>query len=216
MIQALIFDMDGLMIDSERLYFQAEREIAEFYGKPLDEAVLWKMMGRNPREGIGIFVRELELPASVDDVLARRNLRMRELLRSDLVPMPGLDHIISSFRDRLRLAVCTGAQREFMDIVLDGLGCHGAFDVLQASDDIARGKPNPEIYLETIRKLACRPEECVVLEDSENGVRAGRNAGCAVIAVPSEYTKSHDFSSADTIVRDLFEAAERVAGWMTP
>lgn len=210
MIQALIFDMDGLMIDSERLYFRAEREIAARYEKPLDEAVLWRMMGRNPKEGITIFVRELGLPASVDDVLALRNDLMRELLQTDLVPLPGLDRIIADYRGRLKLAVCTGAQREFLDIVLDGLGIRDVFSVLQASDEITRGKPDPEIYKETIRKLGLKSEDCVVLEDSENGVLAGSRAGCTVIAVPSEYTRTHDFSPADMVVRDLNEAAERI------
>jgi len=212
MIRALIFDMDGLMIDSERLYFQAEREIAAHYRRSLKEEVLWKMMGRNPREGIGIFVRELEIPAPVDDVLKMRTDRMRELLGTDLVPMPGLEAIIAAFRGRLHLAIATGAQQEFLDIVVDALNIREDFSLLQASDEIREGKPNPEIYLTACSKLGLNPEEGVVLEDSGNGVLAGHRAGCHVIAVPNQYTKTHDFSPADFTASDLNRAASYIQG----
>jgi HAD superfamily hydrolase (TIGR01509 family) len=141
---------------------------------------------------------------------------MRELLRSDLVPMPGLERIVADFRGRLDLAVCTGAQREFLDIVIDGLGLRRDFKVLQSSDGIEKGKPDPGIYLETCRKLGRAPSDCVVLEDSENGVLAGRRAGCLVIAVPSEYTAGHDVSPAHVIVNDLNEAADFISARLRP
>lgn len=207
--KALIFDMDGLMIDSERLYFEVERALARRYGKEVRDETLWRMMGRTPLEGLTIYVRELDLPLSPAEAVVIRNDLMREKMKNDLLPMPGLFHILDSFRGGRKMAVSTGAPREFMDIALDKLGIRERFDVLLASDGIARGKPDPEIFLKTCEKLGVPPDRTVVLEDSENGVIAGKRAGCAVVAVPNDYTRGQDFSRADFIAADLFEA-ERI------
>jgi HAD superfamily hydrolase (TIGR01509 family) len=124
--------------------------------------------------------------------------------------MPGLYEILNAFHRRLKLAVATGAQREFLDIALDTLGIRKYFDVLQTADGLERGKPDPEIYLLACRRLGLAPEKCVVLEDAANGVRAGKAAGCPVIAVPSDYTRRQDFSEADWIEPDLFAAVRRI------
>lgn len=206
MIKALILDMDGLLIDSERLYFQTEREMARKFNRTVEDKTLWKMMGRNPIESMEIFVREVGLSLSPEEALGRRNLIMRNKLKTDLKPMPGLHHILDAFSGRLKMAVCTGAQKEFLDIVVDQLGIRNRFDVLQSSEEIRRGKPHPEIYLKTCRKLKLSPEDCAVLEDSSNGALAGKRAGCYVIVVPSEYTRGQDFHFADFVAEDLVQA----------
>lgn len=210
MIKALIFDMDGLMIDSERLYFQAEREIAKKYGKNVNDEILWKMMGRNPVESMTFFVEELRLSLSPIDALNMRNRIMREKLKIDLKPMPGLIHILDTFYGSLKLAVCTGTQKELLDIVMDGLDIRDKFAVMQTSDRIKRGKPDPEIYLASCKKLGFNPKNCVVLEDSSNGALAGKRAGCYVIAIPSEYTLGQDFSFVDFVADDLFHAEKHI------
>ena len=202
--------MDGLMIDSERLYFQAEENMANKFGVKLREETLWKMMGTKPIEGLAVFVKDLELPINAQEALDMRNKIMRKKLQTELEALPGLFHILDTFFNRLKLAVCTGAQEEFLDIVVDLLNIREKFDVLQSSDGIERGKPEPEIYLKTCEKLAVSPQECIVLEDSANGVIAGKKAGCWVIAIPSEYTQSQDFTSADFIASDLFHAEQHI------
>ncbi len=214
MIKALIFDMDGLMIDSERLYFQAEEDMAKKFGVQLKEETLWKMMGTKPIEGLAIFVKDLQLPISAQEALDMRNKVMRKKLKTELEAMPGLFHILDTFFNRLKLAVCTGAQEEFLDIAVDLLKIRDKFDVLQSSEGIAKGKPEPEIYLKTCEKLGVIPQDCIVLEDSANGVTAGKKAGCTVIAIPSEYTQSQDFTSADFIASDLREAEHHIQSFV--
>jgi len=209
-MKALIFDMDGLMIDSERLYIQSEREIAGQFNTQLKEETIRKMMGRKPTESIRIFIHELKIPADELEILAIRDEMMRQKLNDDLLPMNGLHEIIIRFRKRLKMAVCTGATREFLEIVLNKLNLRDAFDVCQTSDDVGKGKPDPEIYLKTCRRLQMNPKHCAVLEDSENGVVAGKNAGCYVIAVPSEYTKNQSFVLADFIATDLHTAGHHI------
>ncbi len=209
-MKAIIFDMDDLMIESERLYQQAQQEIARKFDKKMTEDMRHKLMGRKPIESIRIFVKELDIPLGAEEILQMRNEIMREKLKNDLTPMPGLDHIIHSFYGILKLAVATGAQKEFLDLVVDKLGLREKFDVLQDSDELLRGKPHPEIYLKTCEKLALHPGCCIVLEDSTNGARAAKNAGCYVLAVPTKYTNKQDFSFADATVNDLFAAAEHI------
>ncbi len=209
-MKAIIFDMDGLMVDSERLYQQAQEEITRHFNKPIPEKTRLKMMGRKPLESMKIFVDALDIPTDAVKLLEMRNDIMREKYKNDLVSLPGLDHIIDAFYGKLKLAISTGAQEEFLDIVVDQLDIRNKFDVLQASDEIEQGKPHPEIYLKTCKKLGLKPGECVVLEDSLNGVVAGKRAGCYVIAVPSEYTNQENFDRADFVAADLFSAASHI------
>lgn len=209
-MKALIFDMDGLMIDSERLYFEAQREIGSRFKRQVKDEILWKLMGRKPLESLKIFVNELNLPLNPEQAKDMRDEIMREKMRNDLKPMPGLYHILNSLHGKLLFAVSTGAEQEFLDIALDKLGIRDKFRVLQASNDINNGKPDPEIFLVTCAKLGVAPDESIILEDSENGVKAGKNAGSYVIAVPNDYTRTHDFSEADFIAGDLFKAAQHI------
>jgi HAD superfamily hydrolase (TIGR01509 family) len=214
-IKAIVFDMDGLMIDSERLYFQTQHDIASRYGKKVTDQLLWRMMGRKPIESVKIFIRDLNIRESAEAVLELRNEMMRKKLKTELAVMPGLNEIIRFFSSKINLGIATGASKEFLDIVVDKLGIRNHFLVLQASDEIINGKPDPEIYLTACQKLGVFPPDCVVLEDSENGVWAGKNAGCYVIAVPSEYTRAQDFSPADIIVNNLIEAKEHIDDLIT-
>jgi haloacid dehalogenase superfamily, subfamily IA, variant 3 with third motif having DD or ED len=208
--QALIFDMDGLMIDSERLYFAAEREMAAHFGREIRDEQLWPLMGRKPIESLRLLRGILGIETSPEELLEWRNRLMLEKMGRDLGAMPGLYEILNAFHGRLKLAVATGAQREFLDIALDTLRLRKYFAVLQTADGLDRGKPDPEIYRIACGRLGLAPGKCVVLEDARNGVLAGKAAGCRVIAVPNDYTRGQDFSEADWVEPDLFAAARRI------
>ncbi|MBN2399078.1 MAG: HAD family phosphatase [Candidatus Aminicenantes bacterium] len=212
---ALIFDMDGLMIDSERLYFAAEREMAAAHGKELRDEELWPLMGRKPIESLRLLRGILGIETSPEELLEWRNRLMLEKMGRDLGAMPGLFEILQTFHGRLKLAVGTGAQREFLDLALDTLGIRPYFAVLQTADAIERGKPDPEIYILACRRLKLSPWECIVLEDARNGVLAGKAAGCPVIAVPNDYTRDQDFGEADWIEPDLFAAVKRIESMLS-
>lgn len=214
-MKALIFDMDGLMIDSERLYFEAERELAKKYNKTVNDETLWKMMGRKPLEALKIFIDDLKLPITTDELLEIRDKIMLIKYKNELLPMKGLFEIIKKFHKKMKLAVATGAQKKFLDIVINKLNLKNFFNVLMSSDTIINGKPDPEIYLKTIKKLKLLPGECIVLEDSENGALAGKKAGCYTIAVASEYTKYQNFDFADYKAEDLIDAMNHINNLIT-
>jgi HAD superfamily hydrolase (TIGR01509 family) len=211
MFKALIFDMDGLMIDSERLYWQVEKDLARSYRKEVKKETLWQMMGRRPIDGLRIFVREVGLPITPEEALALRDVRMRKKYSEESEAMPGLFHILDAFYGKLKMAVCTGAQEEFLAIVVDRLKIRDRFDVLQGSDGFDKGKPDPEIYSATCARLGLEPAQCIVLEDSSNGALAGVRAGCYTIGVPSEYSRGQDFSFADFVAADLFAAEKHIS-----
>lgn len=209
--QAIIFDMDGLMVDTERLYWDALAEVAAGYNvKVIPEQTRIKMMGRMPIESMRVFGEELMISAPAEDLLAKRELLMEAKLKSGVEPMKGLFEIIARFHGRLQLAVATSSARHFLEIVVDTLAIRNKFAVLQSSDGISHGKPDPEIFLTAIAKLGAKPEDCIILEDSVNGVLAGVNAGSYVIAVPSEYSLNQDFGRANFIAGDLTEAQAHI------
>ena len=209
-MKAIIFDMDGLMVDTEGLYFDTERIIAKKFSKEVKDETLWKMMGRKPVEAIEIFAKDLEINISVEELLKMRDDLFVEKLKKELVPMPGLFDILDEFKDKIKLAIATGSPDKFLQTVLDKLNLKSYFEVLQTSDEIINGKPNPEIYLRTMDKLQVLPSETVVLEDSSNGALAGVKAGCYTIAIPNEYTYKQDFSFVNYVAKNLFDGKEHI------
>lgn len=213
--QAIIFDMDGLMVDTEKLYWESLYQVAANYNvKEIPEETRIKIMGRIPIESMRVFGEDLNIPVPAEDLLVQRELLMEAKLKAGVEPMKGLFEIITRFTGRLQLAVATSSARRFLDIVVDDLGIRHQFAVLQASDGITRGKPDPEIFLTVAARLQVKPENCIVLEDSVNGVLAGANAGCYVIAVPSEYSRNQDFSRANFVAGDLIEARDYILTFM--
>ncbi len=198
------------MIDSERLYFDVERALARNYGKEVSDETLMKMMGRSPLEAMSIYAMDLGFDISSEELLRLRNDMFVDRLRNEVSAMKGLYEMLNRFEGKLKMAIATGSPEEFLRIVMDKLKIEKYFDVLQPSDEIKEGKPNPEIYLKAAEKLKVLPSECIVLEDSCNGALAGKRAGCYTIAVPSEYTCKQDFSFVDYIARDLYDAAEHI------
>ena len=209
-MKAIIFDMDGLMVDTEGLYFDTERIIAKKFNKEVEDETLWKMMGRKPIEAMEIFAEDLNIDIPPKELLKMRDELFVEKLKKELVPMPGLFDILEEFKDKMKLAIATGSPHKFLQIVLDRLDIKNNFEVLQPSDEIINGKPNPEIYLKTMEKLQALPSETVVLEDSSNGALAGVRAGCYTIAIPNQYTYKQDFSFVNYVAESLFDAKEHI------
>ncbi len=204
MFKAIIFDLDGLLIDSESIYRKISYRMADDFGKTLHDGIWAKQMGRSPLESLTIFREELGIAShTAQELVDMRNVMLDEAFRNSLELLPGAMEILDAFRGRLRLAIATGSPRKLMELAMARFGIGEYFEFMLPSDGITRGKPDPQIYLETVSALGLRPEECFVLEDSSNGVVSGHRAGCRVIAVPSIYTRNQDFTLADYVVADL-------------
>jgi len=209
-MKAIIFDMDGLMVDTETIYHETDRKVVESLGKSVTEETLGKMMGRKPIEAYRILCDELGIKEPIEQLLKIRYDLVEKALLSEVKPMPGLFNILDEFKGKMKMAIATGSPHKFLEIILDKLNIREYFDVTQPSDGIVNGKPDPEIYLKVIEKLKLSPESCIVIEDSSNGARAGKKAGCYTIAVPSEFTYKQDFSFVDYVAIDLNDARDHI------
>jgi HAD superfamily hydrolase (TIGR01509 family) len=212
MFRALIFDMDGLMVDTEPLYWEVARQLARNCGKEVSDETLRKMMGRSRMESMRIFADACGIDSRTpEDLLVEREKLMLQRYGRGVEPMPGLREILHQFRGRLRFAVATSSPKKFTDVLLPAMGVANEFEVVQTGDEIEQGKPHPEIYLKCMTRLGVAGNECIVLEDSKAGATSGKRAGATVIAVPSHLTAVEDFSEvADVRVSNLFAAATAI------
>jgi HAD superfamily hydrolase (TIGR01509 family) len=217
MFRALIFDMDGLMVDTEPLYWEVARQLARNCGTEVSDEALRKMMGRSRMESMRIFADACGIDSRTpEDLLVERETLMLERYGRGVEPMPGLREIIAQFRGRLRFAVATSSPRKFTDVLLPAMGIADEFEVVETGDEIEHGKPHPEIYLKCMSQMGVAGNECIVLEDSKAGATSGKRARATVIAVPSHLTAIEDFSDvADERVTNLFQAAEVIEELLT-
>ena len=204
MITSVIFDLDGLLADTERLHRQAYREVLAPLGIVLDDAKYvehWIRLGR----GIADLLREMG--SAVDPAIVRRGkaARYRELVRSSVRPMPGVPAVFLRLRGRKRMALASSSYPDAVACVIDTLGIRAYFESISAHDDVAKVKPAPDLFLHAAASLRVKPAACVVLEDAEKGILAAVRAGMKCIAVPNEYTRHNDFSGASRVVESLDE-----------
>ncbi len=213
-VKAAIFDMDGLLADTEPLYFQAESELARRYGKEFTMEVMEKMMGHKAIRSIQIMIETLQIKGTAEEVLALRDTLYRDLLLRGVKAMDGVFEVLDWLEShRYRKAVGTSSNTEFKDIVFNHLGLHHRFEVVITAEKVSVGKPSPEIYQLVLHRLGLYPWECIVLEDSAAGLKAAKGAGCFCIIVPNQFTQHQDFSGADLVapylfhkgIRDLFQ-----------
>ena len=186
-MQAVLWDMDGLLVDTEPLWTVAEVELAASFGGTWDEDIKAAVVGTRLDVAVPTVLRWFGVPDTPEQVAstsARLLARMVELFATSLSPMPGALRLLAALHDEgVPQALVSSSYRVLVDAVLDG-GV-GPFAVTVAGDEVVDGKPHPEPYLTAAAALGVDPARCVVLEDSPSGVASGEAAGCGVVAVPS-------------------------------
>ncbi len=208
---AILLDLDGLLIDSEKIYHKVGYWMTEQLGKVLTKEIIAKQMGRRPYESLDIYRKELGITShTTQELVDWRDELMMEAYEKEIELMPGARELIDQAYGTYKLAIATGSTKILVDIVVKKLNLAPKMQHIQASDGLKNGKPHPDIFLECAKQINEDPKTCIVLEDSSNGCMAGQRAGCYVIAVPTEFTNHQDFSSADTIVDDLFQAYDHI------
>jgi len=203
-IKAVAFDCDGLMFNTEESFNVAGRELLRRRGYELTPAVLRVMMGRRAEEAFGQLVEHLGLPDSPDELRAEYQMLFLETLEGRLATMPGLLELLALIERRgLPKAVCTSSERRYLERLLARFELTARFATTLTAEDVAHGKPHPEIYLAAAGRLGVRPENLLVLEDSENGTNAAAAAGAVAVSVPHRHSDYQDFSTAFLIADTL-------------
>jgi len=201
-IRGVVFDLDGVLADTERLQWTAYRTVLRDFGVDVDLEEYrreWIRTGRGPEYAC----RRYGLPIGPDELRARKAPAYRALLGTGLAPMPGAADALRRLRDGYRLALATNTGRDETTLVLERLGLAGLLHAAVVREDYAAPKPAPDAYLAAGRALGLPPAECVVVEDTERGARAGLAAGMRVIAAPSELTFDNDFTGCSHRLRSL-------------
>lgn len=187
MIRAVLFDMDGTVFDSEKIYYASLAEVVKGSVMEKDLAeVLLDISGRN-RADIYAYLHARygeEFPA--EELFAKRDEKMMKRIEEEGVPFkPGFPEVFETLKKQgLLVALVTSTHRERVNKYLKMSGIENAFDYIKTGESVAHSKPAPDIFLLTAEALGCTPEECVVVEDSRNGVLAGVSAGMKVVLIP--------------------------------
>jgi HAD superfamily hydrolase (TIGR01509 family) len=213
-IAGVALDLDGLLYDTEPLYFRVGTEVLARRQKTFDMALQKKMMGRPGLEAIAQMVRHHDLPDDPQTLLEESEAIYAGLLRSELQPMPGLETLVAVLEAAaFPFGVATSSRRHFAEQILrrDALLDRLAF--LLTGDDVQRGKPHPEMYRKAADRLEITASSMLVLEDSENGCAAAVAAGAIAVAVTGEHVGGHTFPGAALQVRRLDDP--RLLAWLS-
>ncbi len=205
-IRAVVFDLDGLMFNTEQVFCLAGHELLSRRGKEWTPRIQGMMMGRRAEEAFRLLVDELDLSETIDELRAESRDIFYKLLTVHLQPMPGLLELLSAIEAKnLPKGVATSSSRHYLEELLGKFQLSSRFHVTLTAEDVTRGKPEPEIYLKAAGRLNVSPGEMLVFEDSEVGTRAAVAAGAVVVSVPHEHSSTHDFTGAAYIAQGLHD-----------
>jgi len=196
---AVIFDMDGVLIDSQPLHYEIDIKVLKKCGY---EAVLSTVV---PYTGLGNpdrwpkYKEDLGLSQEPDELIEMAEETMRELFgNADLKPIDGIPTLLDGIKAMgIKLGVASSSSHELIELVLGKIGLNGRFDFIVSGEDVAEGKPAPDIYLKAAEKAGVPANMCIAIEDAPAGILAAKNAGCTCIAYENPSTLGQDFTNAD-------------------
>lgn len=206
-IKAIIYDVDGTLVNSEPLHVKAWDETLQLYGHALTDlshTFQSTMAGKKPIIIAEGMIEELTIDVEPADFLAQKSKRFLELAQQELQPMPGAVESVHRFKDAgYTLGIGTSLDRDYLNLILRRLDVTDIFDVIVTGDQITKGKPDPETYLTVAEQLGVEVEQCVVLEDAATGMASAKAAGMICIAIENKDAVTQDLSVADRVVDSL-------------
>lgn len=209
MIKTVIFDNDDLLVDSHPLVAQTLNELLKKYGHSFDELpqeVKSSFIGKKIVEVVKFLIEYLHIDVEFEKLNNERAEIFFKLVEEKLEVMPGTMELIQLLKkNNYRIALASSGTKRYINMVLAKFNLQNTFEVVVTGDDVTLGKPNPQIFLIATQRLKEKPEDCLVLEDAENGVEAALAAGCKCIAVRNAHTPPQELSKADLVVNSLSE-----------
>jgi HAD superfamily hydrolase (TIGR01509 family) len=187
MIAAVIFDLDGVLVDSEQVWDAARRDVVAGHGGTWRDSATRDMLGMSSKEWPRYLVEQLGVeltPAEVNDAVVQRLLARYDI---ELPLLPGAREAVFRLAEAFPLGLASSSNREVIDLVLEEMGVREEFMAVVSSEEVARGKPAPDVYREAARRMSIAPSRCAAIEDSENGMRSAHAAGMRVVAIPNPH-----------------------------
>ncbi|TMB83805.1 MAG: HAD family phosphatase [Chloroflexi bacterium] len=202
--RAVVFDMDGLLLDTENLWHEAETELFRQHGQTFTFDDKLAVMGTSFEHTAGYFADRLGRPAGEGQALVDRVYEIMDgMLRLQVQGRPGAIELVERLRGRVPMALASNSSRQLVSTALATAGLTDAFDAIITADDVVAAKPAPDVYLLACERLGVAPEDSLALEDSPSGIAAAKAAGLACIAVP-QFAET-DVSAADRVIDSLEE-----------
>jgi beta-phosphoglucomutase-like phosphatase (HAD superfamily) len=202
---AVVFDLDGVIVDSEQVWDEVREDYARETGGTYGPNAARDMMGMSAPEWSRYMAESLGVPGTPDEI---SNAIVQRMLRryGDAPPLiPGAVGAVRAVGERFPLGLASSSNPELIEVVLRVTGLDQVIHAAVSSQEVARGKPAPDVYLEAARRLDVAPEDCVAVEDSHNGIRSAKAAGMRVIAVPNPHYPPDDeaLALADVVVASV-------------
>ncbi|MEZ6130233.1 MAG: HAD family phosphatase [Planctomycetaceae bacterium] len=203
-IKAVVFDLDGLMLNTEDIFDLAGRQLLNRRGMQMTEQIHRSMLGRRPDEAFQAMKDLTGITDRIEDLKSETRELFAEIAAHHLAMMPGLLELLDLIEERnLPKAVATSSPRDYLLDMLTRFDLLHRFPLTLTAEDVTHGKPHPEIYLSAATQLSVDPANVLVLEDSETGTRAAASAGAFTVSVPNQHTHRGDFSMTSLLARSL-------------
>lgn len=205
-MQAIGYDVDGTMVDSEPLHVLAWQETLQDFDRTFSDLPVEfqnSMAGRKPAAIASFMVENLSLPTTPEEFLLKKQVNFMEKVKTDLRPMPGVVESVKRLGQKYKLGIGTSLDRAYVDVVLKILKIVDDFSVIVTGDEIHNGKTHPETYLTLAAKMGVDPSDLVILEDAQSGIESAKSAGCICVAIENLEALPQDTSKADITVHSL-------------
>ena len=206
-IEAVVFDLDGVLVQSEELWDEARRDLAKEHDVDWPDDATAAMMGMSSKEWSRYVHEEVGVPLEPDEINRRVLEKLIERYRTDLPWIDGAQEAVRRIGADFPLGLATSSNREIIDIVVDVGGFEDLLKVTVSSEEVERGKPAPDVYLEATKRMGADPERTAAVEDSTNGLLAARAAGLRVIAIPNDAhpPAQKGLDAADVVLEEIAE-----------
>lgn len=202
-IKAVIFDMDGVIVDSESLSVASEKAVLNKHGIVIDESDWGTFKGKTTSAIFSYVIKKYHVEnVTVEQMINEKFFQYMEMFDKEISIFPQFQELINYLRPKYKIALTTSSVKEMKDRILEKFDLEKYFDVIVTGDMVSNGKPHPEPYLLTLNKLGLQGSECVVVEDSDNGITSAKEAGIKTIAVTHTFPEEK-LSHADFIVDGL-------------
>jgi HAD superfamily hydrolase (TIGR01509 family) len=214
MLRAIFWDNDGVLVDTERLYYDATRAVLGRAGVELTEDVYEDLSLRQGMSVFDLLRRRGTGEEEIQRLRGERDTDYLRLLQAGALVIDGVEETLHALHGKLRMGVVTSSQKQHFDVAHRASGLARYFDFVLTREDYERTKPDPEPYLKALERTGARPDECIVIEDTERGLQAARAAGLRCIVIPNGMIRSGDFSAAHAVLPSVRGVEREILGLM--